>query len=240
MSFGEEQMQKETQNTENDEAIEEVLSDILVEEQSEEQTKEEVLPENSDVEETMDVAEKVAVLEAQLDAISAERDKFKDEYVRAHAEMENIRRRERKDSEQRVVNAMSSLSRDLLVVADTFTRALQSLPSKEEIEANYDTKIKNMIIGIEMTEKELHNSLEKNGIKKIPSLGKPFDPHLHQVVQEIEHDADAGVIVQELQAGYTIKDKLLREAMVVVSKGGGVKPVSKEIPDSGGSVDTMV
>lgn len=235
MSFGEEQMKEETQQ--NTEVMEDVADAVEAEQPKQEAEK--APSENTEKEEAMGTAEKIAVLEAQLDAISAERDKLKDEYMRAHAEMENIRRRERKDSEQRVVNAMSGLSRDLLVVADTFTRALQSLPSKEEIEANYDTKIKNMIIGIEMTEKELHSSLEKNGIKKIPSLGKPFDPHLHQVVQEIEHDADAGIIVQELQAGYTIKDKLLREAMVVVSKGGG-KSEGKDVPDTGGSVDTMV
>lgn len=235
MSFGERQMKEEARQ--NTEITEDAVDAVEVEQPK--YRAEDAPAENAEVEKTMGVAEKVAVLEAQLDAISAERDKLKDEYMRAHAEMENIRRRERKDSEQRVVNAMSSLSRDLLVVADTFTRALQSLPSKEEIEANYDAKIKNMIIGIEMTEKELHNSFEKNGIKKIASLGKPFDPHFHQVVQEIEHDVDAGIIVQELQAGYTIKDKLLREAMVVVSKGGG-KSKGKEVPSSRGSIDTMV
>lgn len=194
--------------------------------------------ENAEVESELTDVEKLKVMEAQLDALCSERDTLKEDYVRAHAEMENIRRRERKDSQQRVINAVSSFGRDLLTVADTFSRALQSLPSKEEIETNDDTNMKNMIIGIEMTANELHNAFEKNGIKKVDSLGKVFDPNLHQVVQEIENEAEAGVIIQELQAGYTIKDKLLREAMVVVSKGCAAKPADDAA--AGGGVDKMV
>ncbi|MCP4395063.1 MAG: nucleotide exchange factor GrpE [Alphaproteobacteria bacterium] len=230
MSFGDEKTNNNTQN--NDDTVEETEGTEAAS----------VSEDNAEIEQEMDASEKVKVLEAQLDAICSERDRLKDDYVRAHAEMENIRRRERKDSEQRVVNTLSSFGRDLLTVADTFTRALQSLPSKEEIEANYDSNIKNMIIGIEMTEKEFSSAFENSGIKKVASLGKVFDPNLHQVVQEIEHDADAGVIVQELQAGYTVKGKLLREAMVVVSKGGASKSTADggEKPDTGGNVDKMV
>lgn len=163
--------------------------------------------------------EKNAELSNQIEELKKERNTFKEDYVRAHAEMENVRRRAQKDITQKTNFAVSNFAKSLLPVADNLSRALSSVPSTEEAEDKYDSHVKNLIIGIEMTEKEMHNVFEQHNIKKIDSIGKKFDPNYHQVVQEIEHDSAPGTIVQELQVGYTINDRLLREAVVVVSKG---------------------
>lgn len=160
---------------------------------------------------------------AQSDKIAemqAEIDKLKDLYLRSQAEMENLRRRTQQELEKRSKFAVSSFAQDLLPVNDNLTRAMASIPESERDKQS--DLVKNLLIGLELTQKDLNTALEKNNIKAIDSVGRVFDPNLHKVVQEVEDPSKpAGTIVQEWQKGYTIGgDRVLREAMVVVTRGG--------------------
>ena len=160
---------------------------------------------------------------AQSDKIAemqAEIDKLKDLYLRSQAEMENLRRRTQQELEKRSKFAVSSFAQDLLPVNDNLTRAMASIPESERDKQS--DLVKNLLIGLELTQKDLNAALEKNNIKAIDSVGRVFDPNLHKVVQEVEDPSKpAGTIVQEWQKGYTIGgDRVLREAMVVVTRGG--------------------
>lgn len=172
---------------------------------------------------------RIAELEAEVAG-------YKDQYVRAHAEMENIRRRAEQDIAKGKQRAISSFAKDILSVADNMDRALKSLPD-ESARGEQGAVIGNLIAGIEMTARELSAVLARNGVKPIEAIGRVFDPNMHQVVQEIEDPSKpAGTIVQELQTGYTLNDWLLRESMVVVARGGP-KP-GEEQPKSGSNLDT--
>ena len=156
--------------------------------------------------------------DAELEALKAEVAKFKDLYVRAEAEMENLRRRTQKELENRSKFAVSSFAKDLLPVGDNLTRAMAALPESER----ENEQIKNLMIGLDLTQKDLAQALEKNGVTAIESVGLVFDPNKHKVVQEIDDPTKpAGTIIQEWQKGYMIGgDRVLREAVVVVTKGG--------------------
>ena len=150
--------------------------------------------------------------------LQEEVDKYKDLYIRAHAEMENLRRRTQQELEKRSKFAVSSFAQDLLPVNDNLSRAMASIPA----DAKENDLMKNLIIGLELTQKELNSALEKNNITPIESVGRVFDPNLHKVVQEIDDPSKtAGTIIQEWQKGYMIGgDRVLREAVVIVTKGG--------------------
>lgn len=178
--------------------------------------------EQSDPEQEAAVPE-VPAEEPQEDVVvqlQAEVDKYKDLYMRAHAEMENLRRRTQLELEKRSKFAVSSFAQDLLPVNDNLSRAMASIPETEK-EGQNDL-IKNLLVGLELTQKDLNSALEKNNITPIESVGRVFDPNLHKVAQEIEDPTKpAGTIVQEWQKGYMIGgDRVLREAVVVVTKGG--------------------
>ena len=165
----------------------------------------------------------VSAEESQKDEIAqlqAEVDKYKDLYMRAHAEMENLRRRTQQELEKRSKFAVSSFAQDLLPVNDNLSRAMASIPETEKEEQS--DLIKNLLIGLELTQKDLNSALEKNNITPIESIGRVFDPNLHKVVQEVDDPTKpAGTIIQEWQKGYMIGgDRVLREAVVIVTKGG--------------------
>ncbi len=152
---------------------------------------------------------------------------YKDLYIRSQAEMENLRRRTKIELEKASKYAISSFAQDILAVNDNLSRAMASMPEEEK----ENSLIKNLMVGLEMTQKELDTALEKNNITPIESQGLIFNPNLHKVVQEVEDDTKpAGTIIQEWQKGYMIDGSLvLREAVVIVSKGGvqeGQAPVS--------------
>ena len=141
---------------------------------------------------------------------------LKDQLLRAVAETENTRRRAQKEKEDTAKFAVERFAKEMLNVADNFERALQSLPKDTS-----DPAVKNMVVGIEATGRQLQATFDRFNIKKMEPMGKTFDPHFHSAMSEIEDPSKpAGTIVQILQAGYTIHDRLLREAMVAVSKGG--------------------
>lgn len=173
-----------------------------------------------------------------IEKLQAENNELKNNFLRAHADMENLRKRSAAEIEKRSKFAISDFARQLLPVADNLTRALNAFKIDEK-EHKPET-IKNLIQGILLTQKELDGVLEKNGVRKISALGKIFDPNFHQVVQEKEDKSvPVGTVLEEWQTGYTIGDRVLREAMVVVAKGGP-KP-EKDTPDTTkNTIDTKV
>ena len=144
---------------------------------------------------------------------------WKERAMRMQAEMENLRKRTAIDMENHLKFACSKFAKDLLPVADCLANALDCA-QKEAEKTPDNTFLNNMITGLQMVQKQLSDALKKQGIEKIESLGKMFDPNLHQVISQIDvPETEAGIIVQEMQTGYTIGgDRVLREAMVVVSK----------------------
>jgi molecular chaperone GrpE len=138
--------------------------------------------------------------------------------LRAMAETENVRRRLEQAAEDRGKYAVSGFAKDLLPVADNLRRALESIPADAK---ESDPLAIKLIEGVELTERALLSALERHGVKKVESLGKLLNPHLHQAMMEVEDPSHtAGTIIVEMQAGYTLNGRLIREAMVGVSKGG--------------------
>ena len=157
-----------------------------------------------------DPEERYALLEAEL----AE---AKQSILYAQAETQNVRRRLEKDAQDARAYAATGFARDILSVADNLSRALDSIPA----ELREDGKFKGLVVGLEATGRELDAVFQRNGITRIASVGEPLDPNRHQAMIEIPSaDVEPGTIVQEMQAGYMIKDRLLRAAMVGVAKAG--------------------
>ena len=140
---------------------------------------------------------------------------LKEEKIRLLAEMENLRKRFEREKIETIKFGSINLARDILSPADNLERALSALPEKEE----YSQNIKNLVEGLKMVLKEFKNILERHGVKKIEAMDKKFDHNFHQAMMEVERDdVDEGTVVQEVQSGYTMHDRLLRAAMVGVSK----------------------
>lgn len=181
-------------------------------------TKIKIESENSEneVEETAAVENMAPEVDA-LAAAQNEIAQLKDQTLRAMAEAENTRRRMQKEVEDTRKYAATNFAKEMLGVADNFRRALEAVP--KDIAGN--EALKNLMTGIEATERQLLASFERFGIKKIDPLGQMFDPNFHRVMMEMEDpEQPAGTIIQVLQPGYMIQDRLLREALVGVAKGG--------------------
>lgn len=161
-----------------------------------------------------------------VEELTAEIEKMKEQVLRAMAESENTRRRMTKELQEAQKYSVSKFAKEMLTVSDNFRRALDAVPADK----TQDETLKNLMDGVEATERQLVSTLERFGISKIETKDKPFDPHLHQVMMEQEDPSKpAGMVLQVLQEGYMIHDRLLREAMVVVAKGGpAVKKVDTE------------
>lgn len=154
-----------------------------------------------------------------LVAAQAELAQVKDQMLRALAEAENVRRRTQKELDDTRKYAVANFAKEMLGVADNFRRALEAVPQN----AAQNEALKNLMAGIEATERQLLASFERFGIKKIEPLGELFDPNFHRVMMEMDDpDQPAGTVIQVLQPGYMIQDRLLREALVGVAKGGPV------------------
>jgi len=135
----------------------------------------------------------------------------------AKAETQNVRRRLEKDIADTRAYAATSFARDILSVADNLSRALESIPA----DLREDERFKNLVAGIEATGREIEKVFASHGISRIAAVGLPLDPNQHQAMIEIPSaDAEPGTVLQELQSGYMIKDRLLRPAMVAVAKKG--------------------
>jgi molecular chaperone GrpE len=154
--------------------------------------------------------------EAELEA---ELQSFKENTIRQLAETENARKRAEREIEEARKFAVSGFARDLLAVADNLRRALDSVPAEKR---ETSPEIKNLLVGVEATERQLLGTFEKFGVQAIPAMGQPFDPNFHQAMQEAESaEAPPGTVIQVYQSGFTISDRLLRPALVVVSTGSG-------------------
>ena len=149
---------------------------------------------------------------------------LKDKHLRALAEMENLRRRTEREIVDGRLYGIAGFARDVLGIADNMRRALEAVDADTREKA--DAGVKALLDGVELTERELLKVLEKHGITKFEPLGEKFDPNLHQAMFEVPDPAvPPGKVVQVVQAGYKIGDRVLRPAMVGVSKGG-LKPVA--------------
>ena len=169
-------------------------------------------------------AEEAVVADAAADAIEALRAEvatLKDQAMRFAAEAENTRRRAEREANDARAYAIQKFARDLLGVADNLARAMAATPSDAA-----DPAVKNFVLGVEMTEKELQSAFERNGLKKIdPAKGEKFDPHLHQAMMEQPSDTvPGGAVIQTMQSGFELFGRTIRPAMVVVAaKGSGAK-----------------
>jgi molecular chaperone GrpE len=157
-------------------------------------------------------------LATELEKLIAENAAMKDQLLRALAEAENTRRRTQRDREDFAKYSTAPLAKDILPVADNLARALAAVP--KEALAN-DEALKNLVEGIAATERQLQSALEHHNIKRIDPEGEKFDSHRHQAMFEVPGtDKPGGTVVQVLQPGYILHDRLLRPALVGVAKGG--------------------
>ena len=153
----------------------------------------------------------------------------KDRLLRALADMDNMRKRTEREVADARVYGISNFARDILGVADNMHRAMQALD--DELRAKADEATKALLEGVELTERELINVLEKHGVTKVEPLGQKFDPNRHQAMYEIEDaSVPSGTVIQVMQAGYLIGERVLRPALVAVSKGGGKPPPANDNP----------
>jgi molecular chaperone GrpE len=159
--------------------------------------------------------------ETRAAELEAELADYKDRLLRALAETENVRRRAQREREDASKYAIAGFAKDLLSAADNLRRALESLPEPEA----KDERTRNLLAGVAATERELLGVFERHGIKRIDPKGESFDHNFHQAIFEIERsDQPGGSVVEVLQPGYVLHDRLLRPAMVGVSKGGPKPP----------------
>ena len=146
-----------------------------------------------------------------LKKAAAHAEELKDKYLRAHAELDNAQKRFGREREGFVKFANESLLSEILYVVDNFDRALGHMNNTKGADSVLD--------GIKMIQKQFHQLLERNGVKRIEAIGKKFDPQLHEAVGHVEGDEkNDGIVVEEVQAGYTLNDRLLRPAAVKVGK----------------------
>jgi molecular chaperone GrpE len=184
----------------------------------------------------------------ELEALRTETAALKEQILRYAAEAENTRRRAEREANDARAYAIQKFARDLLGVADNLSRALAHQPADTG-----DAAVKNFVLGIEMTEKELQGAFERNGLKRVaPARGEKFDPHQHQAMAEQPGaDVAPGSVLELMQPGYELLGRLVRPAMVVVAaKGPGAAPDAAQAngaqnpyaeggeDDAGGAVDT--
>lgn len=150
----------------------------------------------------------------QIAALEAELAEAKAALLYAHAEAQNVRRRAEKEAQDVRAYAVTGFARDLLSVSDNLSRALAVIP--DELRA--DDKMKGLVAGLEATGRELDAIFQRHGITRIDAVGEMLDPNRHQAMLEMPSDQPPGTVVQEMQAGYMIKDRLLRPSMVGVAK----------------------
>jgi molecular chaperone GrpE len=165
--------------------------------------------------ETGDGGDGAGTLEEALAQLRADLDTAKQDVLYAKAETQNVRRRLEKDITDARTYAATGFARDILSVSDNLARALEVIPA----DLREDERLKNLVAGIEATAREIDKVFAAHGISRIASMGLPLDPNQHQAMIEVPSaDKEPGTVVQELQAGYMIRDRLLRPAMVAVAK----------------------
>ena len=195
----------------NKDEVNETNQSENLEEISEENTNDTVIQNEEENRESMEEGGK----ETEEEKLKEEIKTLKEEKIRVLAEMENLRKRFDREKVDSIKYGSVNFARDILSPIDNLERALSAINKEDD----HPQSIKNLIEGLLMVKKEILNALEKNGITKIDSVNKKFDPNIHQAMMEIEDDnLDEGVVIQEIQTGYMMYDRLLRPAMVGVSK----------------------
>jgi molecular chaperone GrpE len=169
---------------------------------------------------------------AELDRLRAENGDLKDQLLRLAADMENLRKRTARDVHDARAYSVANFARDVLSVSDNLKRALEAIPA--DALAKGDAGFKSLAEGVEMTERSLMAAMERHGVKKIEPLGQKFDPNFHQAMFEIPNaDVPHNTVLQVAQAGFVIGDRMLRPALVGVSKGGPKQAAGEGQPEPG-------
>ncbi|MBS7704881.1 nucleotide exchange factor GrpE [Chelatococcus asaccharovorans] len=169
------------------------------------------------------VQDEIAAEAAAIAALEAEKRELKDKLLRTLAEMENLRRRTEREIADARAYGITSFARDMLTAADNIRRAIETIP--EDVRAQPDNPVKPFLEGIELTERDVLKTLERHGVRKIDPIDQKFDPNLHQAMFEVEDlSKPHGTVVQVIQSGFVISDRVLRPALVGVSKGGPKVP----------------
>jgi molecular chaperone GrpE len=164
-----------------------------------------------------------------------ENEELKDRALRVAAEMENLRRRTARELQDARAYSAANFARDMLTVSDNLRRALEAIPA--EARAGGDTGFSALIEGVEMTERSMLSALERHGVRKLDPAGEKFDPNFHQAMFEIPNaEIASNTVLEVVQPGYSIGDRVLRPAMVGVSKGGP-KHVVPDAPAEPGPID---
>ncbi len=197
---------------------------------------------NTENEAAMDPAEEQVAANPDaapdVESLAAENAELKDRTLRTLAEMENLRRRTEREISDARSYAIASFARDMLNVGDNLRRALDAVP--EEMRSNADDGLKSLLEGVEMTEREMLNQLEKHGVKQIDPSGEKFDPNFHQAMFEVPNpQVPNGTVVQVVQTGYVIGERVLRPAMVGVARGGPKAAPQSDAPsgEAGQTID---
>jgi molecular chaperone GrpE len=169
-------------------------------------------------------------------ALEAEKADLKDKLLRTLADMENLRRRTEREVADARAYAVTNFARDMLNVADNIRRALESVPA--EAREGAEGAFKALVEGIELTERDLLKTLERHGVKRLEPQGQKFDPHMHQAMFEVPNpDVPSGTVVQVVQTGYAIGERVLRPALVGVAKGGPKATPAAEANGAGAETD---
>jgi len=164
-------------------------------------------------------------LDEQLVVAMRESVELKDKVLRTLAEMENLRRRTEREVNDARTYGISGFARDVLGIADNMQRALDA--ARQDLGDSPEPGVKTLLEGVELTERELLKALEKNGVKRFDPQGEKFDPNLHQAMYEVpDPSVPNGMVMQVIQPGYMIGERMLRPALVAVSKGGAKTPVA--------------
>ena len=153
----------------------------------------------------------------RLGELEKELEEVRQHVLYAQAETQNVRRRLEQEKVNAANYAATAFARDMLSVKDNLERALAAIPA----ELNDDERLKGLVAGIEVTGRELENAFQRHGISRIDAMGEKLDPNRHQAMIEVPSDEEPGTIVQEMQTGYMLKDRLLRPALVGVAKKAG-------------------
>ena len=158
-----------------------------------------------------------------VEALAKEAAESRDKMLRTLAEMENLRKRTKREVDDARSYGITGFARDILDIADNLQRALDAVPA--ELRDTPDPGLKSLIDGVELTERSLLNTLEKNGVKKFDPQGEKFNPNFQQAMYEVpDASVPSGTVVQVVQAGFMIGERVLRPALVGVSKGGAKSP----------------
>ena len=166
----------------------------------------------------------------QIAALAAAVDELRDKFLRAVAETDNVRKRAEREVAEARAYGIANFARDTIGVADNLARALEAIAP--ESRANADDTLKALLDGVDLTRRDLRNTLKKHGVRELDPQGEKFDPNFHQAMYEVpDPEVAAGTVVQVMQTGYAIGDRVLRPALVAVAKGGAKNNGKSDTPE---------